>query len=264
LYKLQKYQTKLESGTGDKSFYNAKVQFYQDLLVGGKRTSAQKAHTRELINECIKGRKKAITDLKIDLIATIFGITKKNPNIPTDGKIKNSIKILRTKLRKVPTCTPREILGNETHIGMEPNPMYAQVNQNSLYASDDKTHYDGELTTNPAEPDYESVVYNTLEKIPERNVTFESYGTRTDPNYEKVSDTDEEGYSVMHHGKPKSSGIYEEMEGMRPVHEEYSLMHPNKKHLYETVSDTEEHPYEELGKVYQPPPLPRKLTPPPT
>ena len=44
LYKLQKYQTKLESGTGDKSFYNAKVQFYQDLLGGGKK------QTRYLIN----------------------------------------------------------------------------------------------------------------------------------------------------------------------------------------------------------------------
>jgi hypothetical protein len=30
LYKLQKYQNKLESGTGDTSMYNAKIEYYQD------------------------------------------------------------------------------------------------------------------------------------------------------------------------------------------------------------------------------------------
>jgi len=37
LYKLQKYQNKLENGTGDKTLYGAKVQYYQKyLLEGGK------------------------------------------------------------------------------------------------------------------------------------------------------------------------------------------------------------------------------------
>ena len=35
LYKLQKYQTKLESGTGDTSMYNAKIEYYQKYLLEG-------------------------------------------------------------------------------------------------------------------------------------------------------------------------------------------------------------------------------------
>jgi hypothetical protein len=35
LYKLQKYQTKLENGTGDLNMYNAKIEFYENLLGGG-------------------------------------------------------------------------------------------------------------------------------------------------------------------------------------------------------------------------------------
>jgi hypothetical protein len=37
LYKLQKYQNKLENGTGDLNMYNAKIEFYKDLL-GGEPT----------------------------------------------------------------------------------------------------------------------------------------------------------------------------------------------------------------------------------
>jgi hypothetical protein len=35
LYKLQKYQNKLESGTGEKSIYDAKIEYYQKYLLEG-------------------------------------------------------------------------------------------------------------------------------------------------------------------------------------------------------------------------------------
>ena len=35
LYKLQKYQNKLESGAGDKTMYNAKIEYYQKYLLEG-------------------------------------------------------------------------------------------------------------------------------------------------------------------------------------------------------------------------------------